>query len=427
MPDMLIRILTSRRLVQTLFIGASGLLLAVAVTEQAARRVATEGDFGIWGFISRLEVARVVSSWWFFSLVILFLFSLLLSTFQQFAAALRQMRSIPDTIPAGADRLEERPIAMAAGYRRVVHDATVEKYVAAPWGYFGRAVLHLGLGIAITCSAVYFFTEHRVIVRVVEGLAVPLSEATRAVSRGGAAGSLDLPASLRLVDVAPVYWENDQLQQLRSAVEMSDPSGALLTTEVGLSAKGRYNGMILYQQGDFGRAFFLEGVSDDGMPVRQVLTIPMPATRDKAGYESFPFAPGLELKAKFYADAGRAKMVSDMPELVLRLMAGSRIAGEATFLPGDTARLGTYTLFLREARWWTELLFEGSRGATGIFLGFFLMVSGALVTYFSAPRELFIWRTGGGIAVFWRATRFAEFYAEEKLVIMHSPGESHGK
>jgi hypothetical protein len=173
--------------------------------------------------------------------------------------------------------------------------------------------------------------------------------------------------------------------------------------------------MTVYQKNSFGTAFFLRLEDGRRAPHQEILYLPFPARRDKAGYDTIQLAdPGLTLKAKYYADSARQSIYPVHPLLVLRLYDGDRMLGEAALQTGQASVLGNFSVQLVKAEWWTDYLFEGSRGTFGIFTGFAFILAGVLLTYCVTPRTILVRQTDDGYRVSWQIVRFHDFYAAEK-------------
>lgn len=367
--------------------------------------------------VTAVGLDHVFSTWWFVALTLLFLASLLASTGDQYRLA--RGRSLQRPVPGGGEEgcpVLVSPEGLAAalgreGYRLMAEADGARRYVRAVWGYWGNVLLHLGMVVVVIFSLVYILTEHRVIAQVVGGEPLDLRSGLPE-RRGLLARPLPLPETVVLDRLIPQFWANDSLKSLDSELTFKN-AGRAEPFAVGVNDKGRYRGMIVYQRNNFGTAFLLEYSRDGVRPERRVFYLPMPLRREKAAYGNDTI-DGYLLKAKYYASPDRKRMLPVEPILTLRLMQGEGGLGEASLRPGETGTIGPYRITLHDARWWTELLFEGSRGTAGIFTGFALLLVGGALAYFVAPREVVVVTGEGGTRAWWRAVRFTDFYRAER-------------
>ncbi|BDV44331.1 cytochrome c biogenesis protein ResB [Geotalea uraniireducens] len=413
------RFFTARTTVLVLILLLAASLAIAVIVPQAGTTVAGAPSLG-----ALLGFNRVFSSWWFITLALLFIISLLYSTVDQFKSCRGRTFQLPSppgegAIPSPRTAAQLDAELRAVGYRRLTAGPGGTRYVKAPFGYWGSFLLHLGMTLTAVSALFYVVTEHRVIVRAVSGDYLQLRPGDYAERRGILAGRLPLPAALTLVRLAPEFWEGDQLKALASELVFFDNAGKRRELTVALSDKTRYHGLVVYQQPAFGNAFLVEFTSGAGNGFDELLPLPMPARRDKAGYGDFPLAGGRYLlKAKYYATADRSGIIPVNPQLVLRLYDGPRLVAETALLIGKSGQLGPYSIRLAEVRWWTDLLFDGSRGTAGIFSGFALLLAGGLLAFFAVPREVVVRPTATGCTVSWRASRFADFYDEERTAVL---------
>ncbi|MEI7907559.1 MAG: hypothetical protein WCI84_09425, partial [Bacteroidota bacterium] len=171
---------------------------------------------------------------------------------------------------------------------------------------------------------------------------------------------------------------------------------------------------IVYQANAYGRAFDLEFETLRGEIYRERLYLPYPPKRDVAGYGEIGITgTDFLLKGKFFADAEHKSMKPNFSPLTLRLFRGKELQGAATLTAGGMARMGPLAVRLAQSEWWTDILLDGTRGTSGIFAGFALILAGVLSSYCLVPREIIVRESDGKVYVQHIARRFAQFYREE--------------
>ncbi|GFO60937.1 ResB-like family cytochrome C biogenesis protein [Geomonas silvestris] len=420
--------LTSRKTVLSLLAAITLALLEAVLVPQ---REGAGGKLPAWleklpgplretaGF---LGLDNVVGSWWFMLLIAFFGLSLLLSTWNQFLAVASQLKrpprpdAVPDGVRLPGDLAGLAPRLAQAGYRPSGSSGEVHRFVKHRAGYWGNFLLHLGLVVAVIFSLSYVVTQHRVFLRLVSGETVAPNPENSAEILGALRFRRPLPAQITLERVEPSFYPNDKLAGLGSRLSLKQaPGGAAQRVEVALSDKSQFGPFLVYQANSFGRAFLLEFTSPyrQGL-ARERLLIPYPQRRDKAGYGEIPLKEeGLVLKGKFYADPQKKGLKLARSPLFLRLYRGQELLGVASLNAGGLGNLGPLTVRLAGEAWWTDILLDGSRGTSGIFAGFAVILFGVLFSYCLVPREILVREGEGELYLRHSARRFAQLYREE--------------
>lgn len=429
-------VLTARATVLTLL-----LLLAAAMTVGALVAQRGSGATGSGATPGRPELERsalvtalgldhVFSTPWFAVLSLLFVLTLLLSTLDQFRLSLARLRQVPPRSGEGGVRCtgtrQEIEARLARhGYRRVSRGSGPTRHVRQAIGYWGNFLLHAGMTVTVLSSVTYALTEHRVQLHAVSGRALVVAPGAFAEKRGLLAGEISLPAEVNLYRVEPTFGANDQLVDLASQLIFTDSSGSSREIRVAVNDYQEYRGLVVYQLVKYGKAFFLELQEGSGSPAEVLLEMAMPEKRGAASYLNRPLGGSAMLRAKYYASSDRKALLPEHPQLVLRLYDGDRLVEETTLQEGQQGRLGPLAVRLARVGWWTDILFEGSRGTTGIFSGFALLLVGAVLLFFAVPREVVLRDTPDGLYAWWRTSRFPDMYhAEGERVLASCKGES---
>lgn len=419
------RLLTARAIVLGLILALTAAMGAAVVIPQSrpGAGALTGSAAGRLSVVRLLGLDHVFSTWWFASLSSVFVVSLILSTIDQFALSRARMRQPPSPGGGGvALRLSPamvEQVVASEGYRRVASGPAGTRHVRFWLGYWGTSLLHAGMTVAAIFALVYVLTEHRLLLRVESGVTAALDPGTLASRRGFLARPLPIPATVRLYALTPEFGVEDHLVDLGSALVFTDAGGDATDVRVAINDLARYRGLRVYQRNAFGHAFVLELRSAERDPFAVTLQLGMPRRRDEPSYGELALdGTRALLKAKYFANADRRTLLPSDPELTLRLYEGDRLRGELSLRRGQSGRLGPYEVRLADVAWWTEILFEGSRGTAGIFAGFALLLAGSALTFVSIPREVVVRPSESGSTVKWRATRFAELYEQERERIL---------
>ena len=421
------KFLTSRSTVIALLIAIS---VALLVASSVPQRASTGGKIPEWVgklpdsllFLStQFGLDNIVGSAWFATLVSLFWVSLVISTVSQYSATRAQASRIPSAVvPQESIRVETSLAAFveqvtAAGYSQSGNADGVYRFVKNRIGYWGNFLLHIGLVTAVFFSLVYVVTQHRVLIRLTGQELTRLTSANVQEMRGVLPQQQNLPYSAVLKKLEPRFWGNDKLEYLSSELYFTDKSGGdPQRVDVALSDKSQFGPYIVYQANAYGRVYDLEFQTPQGESHRERLYLPYPPKRDVASYGEMAIAgTDLLLKGKYFADVGHTSMKLNPSPLTLRLHRGKELLGEVSLTSGTREQLGPLTVRLVQSEWWTDILLDGTRGTSGIFTGFALILAGVLSSYCLVPREIIVRDVGGEIFVQQVTRRFAQFYREE--------------
>lgn len=432
-----------RRLVERFFLSKITVIVFIALILGALllsalvpQRVAMTADrINAWRLAHRallpvvdfLGLHHLYTTPWFAALVFLASVSLSFSSFRQVKAAWRAtFRFSPERVPEDAF-LCDAPIGAILerrGYFRLPAAPGALRYVKHPWGYWGNALLHVGMVLTIAASLCIALTQQRGVVYLGEGERFPPGGSWLAEEHGMLTSELTLPFSVRLDRLIVTFTPDNHIDQAASALTFSEGNAPEDRRTVGINDILSYRDVTVYQRSDYGDIFLVEFT--DGRGARHVASLPIeyPRGLGEAGYADFRF-PWLPfgLSAKYYTDVARRSMASPDRDLYLRLVdGGQRELGRVELRTGGTARLGTYAVRLLGNGKWSGLIFVRLNGIPAVFAGFFIIVLGAALNYMTTPREVVARMVDGGFLVAWRAARFPEFYREEGEEVMSELG-----
>ncbi len=254
------------------------------------------------------------------------------------------------------------------------------------WRRWGAALLHAGLALALVSFLAYVSTERQGYLTLTEGEEVDAGAPWAMEVAGLLAPPFPLPVGVALVAVSPVFRADDTLQALSAEVALRDGAGPPRRHRISPNDSHYHWGFRLYQLGVFGHAFALEVTDPRGGAGQVLLRLPIPRGRDLAGYGTFEGTPfGATLKAKYHLDHDRVSMDDARPLLTMRLVEGDAVRAELALHPGEQGTLGGHQVRLVAVRRWTSLLFDAGIGMTPVLLGFAVMVLGAALIYAARP------------------------------------------
>lgn len=363
-----------------------------------------------------LGLHHVFTTGWFALILLMSLFSMALSAFEQGRRAWsRTFAALPVSggVAIVADEAAVAAAMKASGYMRL--HGPVVRYVRHPWGYWGNFLLHAGLVVTVGASLVIALTQQRATLLLVKGEPHYSDEPWGLEENGLLADPLVFPQTVELARVEPQFFATGKVRQLQSLVKFRDGSGNESVRKIGVNEMVAVDGVHIYQSTDFGHAFRVDFTEPDGRLHHFTIPVGHPQSFAGAGYRDLrlPISPD-RLEAKYFADEERKSLTRGSPVLTLRLMTEEREIGRTTLRLGNAGTLGQFRVRLTEVICWTELVLVRITGMSGIFTGFALIILGTVCSYCLPPREFRLAEEDGKRLISWGAERFAGFYLEER-------------
>lgn len=367
-----------------------------------------------------LGLDHIYTTGWFALLVTVFSVSLAISSYEQAMLAWRKTFGTSGSAGNEIIRIDEKDEARAVavlkqkGYYALFHDLTEKRFVKHPWGYWGNFLLHLGMLVVIAASLVVMLTTKRAKLQLYEGESYVFGSNSSAEETGLLIKQFPLKATVTLKTIRPEFWDNDGLRQITTSVDMLSRDGETSLHTITINQSIVFDAIKIYHDSRFGMAFFVEFLEGNGQRHGEIFMLPNPPRRSEAGYENFrPNWLPYMLKTKYYADAERVSLLSDNPLFVLRLEEQGSVNDELSLKKGETGRLGNYTVRLVDTKRWGTIIFSEVTGMRGIYAGFFIIILGSALTYFTPPVEVVIRGMGEKAVIMWKSGRFEGLFAEE--------------
>jgi len=369
-----------------------------------------------------LGLHHILTTPGFAIVLLLIIISLGLSCFKQVTAAWQKtFHPVPTNAAVGEICT---PLAVVAveqilrrhGFRAVATQGTTHFLVRHLWGYWGNLLFHLGMVVTIAASMLIALTQQRGMAHLAVGASLVPGQAWKSAENGLLVHELRLPETVQLTRVNYHFGPDSGLQELSSQLTFGGADGARTTLTTGINAILQYRDLQIYQGTDFGHAFLLEVTGPQGRTESMPIAISHPIKPDKPSYQDYPdlLGEGYQLRAKYVANEGMKAFEPVNPVLTLRIDRQGKEVGRVALKPGSEGHIGPYRFRLLECVPWTQLIFVRLTGIPGVFFGFFIICLGAVLHYFTPPREVtLVPLVEGGTKVAWRSVRFADFYAEE--------------
>lgn len=379
-----------------------------------------------------LGLDHIYTSPLFAALLLLFLLSLSLSSYEQFRAAVRRTfgASGPPVTFSGEGNVADATAAVRAlGYIPLGDNSLARRFVRNPWGYWGNFCLHAGIALSIAGSLAVVLFEKRGLTELIEGEVHEVGSPWTTEDRGLVAGHLVLPEPVRLDAVRREYYETDNLKQLYVDFSFLSAEGSETPYTMHINQTVFHRGIRAFQGKKYGHAFYVSFDDGKGGTHGQIFTVPHPSDRQTARFKRFNVDWSLyDFKAKYFTDAARASMMVTNPEFILKLQEGKTVIAEASLTKGRPVRIGPYTATLVEVRPWAGLIFMDTPGMGILFFGFFITVLGGFLHYFTPPREFSVAGSESGVSIGWSALRDPPLYRQEYETVVNSlSGSVHEK
>ncbi|WP_298440166.1 cytochrome c biogenesis protein ResB [Geobacter sp.] len=301
------------------------------------------------------------------------------------------------------------------GYRPVLRGAA-NRMVRHPWGYWGNVLFHAGVLVVIVSSLWIALTQQRGSVDLGEGETFGPGREWPTQELGLLARPFVLDRGVRLDRVEYEFLPSHGVKRVASELTFFDSAAPAASRGVAVNEPLDYEGLRIYQRLEFGHAFYITVTTPDGERSLVQLLLAHPDKPDAASYADYPDRLGKNkmLRVKYFTDAEKRSLNHENPLLVLRLDQSGTELGQLSLTPGKEGTIGGYGFRLEKTGRWSSLTFVKLSGIPGIFAGFFIICLGGALHYFTPPREAMVHPLpGGGARIFWKASRFPEFYREE--------------
>lgn len=391
------------------------------------------GHPGLYWLVEGAQLHRMFVQPWFALLILTAALTLGVSSFDQFFIARKKLSAM-----SGGEQLASSlPVsalcssARSCGYRFEWKDKVSgsRKFIKQPWGYFGVVLLHSGMTLVILAAAFVAVTSRQGALVLIEGEERTNRQQWDIADHGLLTSDMLLPEKIRLAKVVIAFDEKQQPAKVTSHLVITDETGSVATMTAAINRIEQYRGLRIYHSSQYGDAFTVRFTDRSGISHVERIAVQQPVNLTTPGY-SYDFSvlwSANNFSAKYFADTEKKSMLSNNPELTLRVTDGSLEKARTTLTKGGHGMLGEYRVELLGMQKWSKLIFVDIKGMPLIFAGFAIIMLGGLLHYMSPPRELIgVMNHDGTCRVYWKAISFREFYQEEhdQLQAMLTRGEA---
>jgi hypothetical protein len=424
-------LITTRRISLGLILMVAGLVSVSTMIPQSMD--STPAQIEAWrqahpGVIRIVDMAglhQMYGQTWFTTAVLLSGLAMGVSSYNQLVLSRRRLysgnSSTGEEVASAVPEQLLRAVARSHHYRPLRTESVERlKFVRNPWGYFGSLLLHLGMTLVVFASLYVSLTGRQGSLIMVEGEERGHQHPWDLAEQGAWAAPLRLPGTVRLDRVRVNFDAKNQPQEVLSELSITTEPGQVEAITASINRIAGFRGMRIYHASQYGTAFTVEFTDNRGTVHTERIYARQPANLTTAGY-SDEFGvdwSNYRFAAKYFADGERKSMQHGTPQLTIRMLDGSREVGRTIVPPGNTSPLGEYHLRLVETKRWAKLIMVDNSGMPAIFTGFAIIMLGGMLHYLFPPRELTaLAEADGNYRVRWKATAFAEFFADERELL----------
>lgn len=419
------RLITARSISLGLIAVLAGLMYISTLVPQ--RLDSTPAAIGTWrlghsGLLWLVDAAGlhgIYAQPWFALIVLCAVVSLGVSSGDQLAASRKKLHGTgiasADEVAASVSGETLESVARSRHYQLIRAGSGENlKFVKSPWGYFGILLLHIGMTLVILVSLYVSLTSRQGALILVEGEG---HQSWNADQHGLLASPLELPGTIRLDRVRVLFDNKNQPLEVHSDISFTDQAGRAENLSASINGILRCRNLRIYHSARYGEAFNVTFTDAAGVAHVERILVQQALDLTRAGYSedfSVSWSPHL-FEAKYFADAERKSVLSNNPELVVRVLDGKRELARTSLRTGIPAVLAEYRVQFERAGKWSQLIFVDISGMSAIFAGFAIIMLGGVIHYMTPPRELIgIRLQDSSYRVYWRAGTFREFYREER-------------
>ncbi len=435
--------LLSRATILTLIVLASGSMLLGSFIPQSflltpKGLMQWHADYPVISVVAgRLGLQHIYTHPIFAVIILLASGSLLLSCIEQCKKAWR--RTCGEDSSGGADAAftttaDPESVTLwlrQRGYRIVASGAFGVRLCRQPWGYWGNALLHVGMLVVIISSLWIALTQQRGKLHLAVRESFRPGEQWLSTEKGLLAKDPALDSPVRLESVSYEFWPTYGVKNVASRLTFQGRQNESEPAVVEVNRILYRHGMSIYQTVDFGHAFYVEVTDPVGTKKTYQLLLTHPEKPDTPSYGDYPdmLGPGILLRAKYLVDPEKGSFARGIPRLVLRMEVNGTSLGQLPLAAGTEETLGRFRFRLIKIDLWSGLIFVKFYGIQGVFFGFLIIIIGSSLNYFTPPRDVLVGAAANGkTVVSWRASKFKELYLDEfdRLDEQFNPEKTHG-
>jgi len=297
MALMVKKYITARRLSLSLILALAGLMYLSTLIPQEMDSTPDKIDAwrhshnGITWLVDCANLHKVYSQPWFAAIILLAGVALTVSSIDQIGVARRRLYATSgagEALSEAVPEAELRSVARSHLYHCLNTGSSAQlKFVRNPWGYYGNALLHVGLVLVVGASLYVALTGRQGMLILVEGEPRDATQSWNVNEYGSLASPLRLPGTIRLDRVRVGFDDKNQPARISSDITIANGSGTKESLTATVNGISSYHGLRVYHTTQYGDTFVLEFTDAQGNTHFEKLLIQQPLNLTQAGYGDF--------------------------------------------------------------------------------------------------------------------------------------------
>jgi len=431
------RILTSPRTIITLILLTLFASLIGSLIPQASEK--SPEFFELWRqkniytyrLVTRLQLHRVYTSYWFLSLVVMIALSLTLSIKEQIRRNLRMrirgVKRVDGGVSPGSVFSNIISIIKKKGYKIAYADGERALFSKNRLGRWGSVIFHSGLLLIVVSGIIVLCFQKRGFVQIIEGETFNGNEdGFLVIEKGILAGRFDTGFMTTLRRFTHTYWDNGKPRFIESSMRINI-DGKFIDKDISINHPAFIKGTRIYQSTDYGYTVSLV-LRDPSSGLQSIAHINLDRPHRLGvfakGRTDFPGSPYI-VDMKFLPDASGKTFYLKKPILYLRVFKGSDMLFEGLVLPGDGVKIGRDILYFVGTGYWSGIIFVKNPGIFLAYTGIAIGIIGATIMFLMPYREIKVTLSEGQRPqITGMSTRYRAMFREELNEIKREAGIS---
>jgi len=320
--------------------------------------------------VTRLQLNRVYTSYWFVINVVLIAVSLSCSIYVQTKRNLRSFLLFR--------KHEEIQSA---------HNIIFSKTSFRKWG---SVIFHSGLLLVIISALLIVCFQKRGFVQLIEGESFDGKENNLLVSEKGIlANEFNIGYETSLSKLRHEYWPSNKVKFLESNLYIAKKN-EIQHKVLSVNHPVLVNDIKIYQSLDYGYTLSFRLERTNGEEIISNFNIDRASDVDKlaTGTSDFPQSPYI-FRMKFIPDLDKKTYYLNKPIVYLTISEGLNTLFSGLVVPGSSIKLNDGILHFAGVRYWSGLIYVKNRGMSLAYIGFAITILGSAIMFILPCKEIY--------------------------------------
>jgi len=344
-------------------------------------------------FVTRLQLQKVFTSYWFLALVILQIISLISSIYKM---ALANVKKRAQSIDHSNLTMKNESTQINNFLRKRRYRITVEFpdkliFIKNSVDRWGSTIFHFGLLLIIISALLVACLQKRGFAKIIEGEAFDGKEQNfEVVEKGVLAGDHDISFITYLSKLDHKYWEAGKLRHLKSHLTILGNSGKT-KEKISINNPLLIDGINIYQSYDYGYtlSFTLKKSNGEEVITQFNLDRASNVSSYTKGISGFPLSSYM-LGMKFIPDLDKKSFYLNKPIVYLNVDDGLNRIFKGLVVPGSAVKIQDDILYFSDVRFWSGLIFTSIPGISLAYSGFAIVILGISVMFLLPYKEIHV-------------------------------------